>query len=70
MGLAILIVWRERTSHFLARLIHVAEVYDVLTVPGRYRPTVSPDRAFEIIERGKGHQFDPQLVEVLGKVVQ
>jgi HD-GYP domain-containing protein (c-di-GMP phosphodiesterase class II) len=54
----------------LARLIHVAEVYDVLTVPGRYRPTVSPDRAFEIIERGKGHQFDPQMVEVLGKVVQ
>ena len=55
---------------FLARLIHVAEVYDVLTVPGRYRPTVSPDRALEIIERGKGHQFDPQLVEALGKVVQ
>ena len=22
---------------FLARLVHVAEVYDVLTVPGRYR---------------------------------
>jgi putative nucleotidyltransferase with HDIG domain len=55
---------------FLARLVHVAEVYDVLTVPGRYRPTVSPERAFEIIERGKSHQFDPQMVEVLGKVVQ
>jgi putative nucleotidyltransferase with HDIG domain len=54
----------------LARLVHVAEVYDVLTVPGRYRPTVSPDRAFEIIERGKGHQFDPQMVEVLALVVQ
>ena len=54
----------------LARLIHVAEVYDVLTVPGRYRPTVSPERAFEIIDRGKGHQFDPVMVEVLGKVVQ
>jgi putative nucleotidyltransferase with HDIG domain len=55
---------------FLARLVHVAEVYDVLTVPGRYRPTVNPDRALEIVERGKGHQFDPQMVEVLGKVVQ
>jgi len=55
---------------FLARLVHVAEVYDVLTVPGRYRPTVSPERAFEIIERGKGHQFDPQMVEVLAMVVQ
>ena len=54
----------------LARLVHAAEVYDVLTVPGRYRPTVSPDRALEIIERGKGHQFDPKMVEVLAKVVQ
>ena len=54
----------------LARLVHVAEVYDVLTVPGRYRPTVSPDRAFEIVERGKGHQFDPQMVEVLALVVR
>jgi putative nucleotidyltransferase with HDIG domain len=55
---------------FLARLVHVAEVFDVLTVPGRYRPTVSPERAMEIIERGKGHQFDPEMVEVLARVVQ
>ncbi len=55
---------------FLARLVHVAEVYDVLTVPGRYRPTISRERAYEILERGKGHQFDPQMVEVLGKVLR
>jgi putative nucleotidyltransferase with HDIG domain len=55
---------------FLARLVHVAEVYDVLTVPGRYRPTVSPERALEIIERGKGHQFDPRMAEVLAVIVQ
>ena len=54
----------------LSRLVHVAEVYDVLTVPGRYRPTVDPDRALEIIERGRGQQFDPQMVEALGRVVQ
>jgi HD-GYP domain-containing protein (c-di-GMP phosphodiesterase class II) len=55
---------------FLARLVHVAEVYDVLTSPGRYRPTVSQEKAFEVIERGKGHQFDPEIVGVLAKVVQ
>ena len=55
---------------FLARLVHVAEVFDVLTVPGRYRPTVSPGRAMEIIDRGKRHQFDPEMVEVLARVVQ
>ncbi len=54
----------------LARLVHVAEVYDVLTTPGRYRPTVSAERALEIIERGRGHQFDPQIVEALTRVVQ
>jgi len=54
----------------LARLVHVAEVYDVLTVQGRYRPTVSADRALEILERGRGHQFDPQIVAALGRVVQ
>ncbi len=54
----------------LARLVHVAEVFDVLTVPGRYRPTVNPERALEIIDRGKGHQFDPQMVEALAQVVK
>lgn len=53
----------------LARLVHVAEVFDVLSVPGRYRPTVSAERALEIIHRGKGHQFDPQMVEALARVV-
>ncbi len=53
----------------LARLVHVAEVFDVLSVPGRYRPTVSSERALEIIERGKGHQFDPQMVDALAKVL-
>jgi len=54
----------------LGRLVHVAEVFDVLTVPGRYRPTVEPERALNIIERGRGHQFDPQMVEALARVVQ
>jgi putative nucleotidyltransferase with HDIG domain len=54
----------------LARVVHVAEVYDVLTAPGRYRPTVGAERAFQILERGRGHQFDPQVVEALGRVVQ
>ena len=53
----------------LSRLVHVAEVFDVLSVPGRYRPTVSVERALEIIKKGAGSQFDPRMVEVLTKVV-
>ncbi len=54
----------------LSRLVHVAEVFDVLSAPARYRPTVSRERAMEIISRTAGHQFDPQIVEALHKVVQ
>jgi putative nucleotidyltransferase with HDIG domain len=54
----------------LSRLVHVAEVFDVLSSPARYRPTVSRERALEIISRTAGHQFDPQVVEALHKVVQ
>ena len=53
----------------LSRLVHVAEVFDVLSVPGRYRPTVSAERALEIIKRGAGHQFDSHMVEILVKVL-
>ncbi|MFV2071117.1 MAG: HD-GYP domain-containing protein [Thermoanaerobaculales bacterium] len=53
----------------LARLVHVAEVYDVLSSTGRYRPTLSPDKALEVLSRAAGHQFDPATVEALSKVV-
>lgn len=54
----------------LARVIHVAEVYDVLTSPQSYRERVSMGRAMEILQAGSGRQFGPGLVDVLAKVVQ
>jgi hypothetical protein len=54
----------------LARLVHVAEVYDVLTSSFSYRQALSSREAVEIIASTAGQQFDRDLVEVLTQVVE
>jgi len=53
----------------LARIVHVAEVFDLFTEANSYRPAVSRERALAILERAAGHQFDPDVVEAIAKVV-
>jgi HD-GYP domain-containing protein (c-di-GMP phosphodiesterase class II) len=53
----------------LSRLVHVAEVYDVLTSPSSYRRTVGRTRALEILRASAGSQLDPDMVEALVGVV-
>jgi len=53
----------------LARLVHVAEVYDVLTANHSYRRPVSSERALAILSAAAGHQFDPTMVEVVTRAV-
>jgi putative nucleotidyltransferase with HDIG domain len=53
----------------LARLVHVAEVYDVLVSATSYRPAVAPDRALAVMRAASGHQFDPEMVETLALVI-
>lgn len=52
-----------------SRIVHLAEVYDVLTSPGSYKRPVTREQALQIIQREAGKQFDPNLVPVLAKVV-
>jgi len=52
-----------------SRIVHLAEVYDVLTSPSSYKRPVSRDQALALIEKEAGKQFDPELVPVLAKVV-
>jgi putative nucleotidyltransferase with HDIG domain len=54
----------------LARLVHVAEVYDVLTASHSYRRPVSSERALAILRAAAGHQFDSTLVEVVAQAVE
>ncbi len=53
----------------LSRIVHVAEVFDLFTEANSYRPAVSRERALAILERAAGHQFDPEVVQAIAKVV-
>lgn len=46
-----------------ARIVALADVYDALTTVRVYKPAMSHDEAREIIVRGAGTHFDPEIVE-------
>ncbi|BAU23406.1 chemotaxis protein CheY [Caldimicrobium thiodismutans] len=52
----------------LARITAIADVFDALTTDRPYRKAMTINEAFEIIKRGKGAHFDPQLVEIFFKI--
>ncbi len=47
------------------RITAVADVFDALLSDRSYRPAMSVDEAVEVIEEGRGAQFDPRIVDVL-----
>ena len=53
----------------LARIVHVAEVWNVLTSPDSYRRPVTPERAVETMRTEKSRQFDSRVVDALLRVV-
>ena len=48
-----------------ARIISVADAYDMMTTPRFYREVISQEEALEELRRCSGTQFDPELVEAL-----
>lgn len=54
---------------FGARIIAVAETYDILTSDVPWRQALSGEAALEEIDRCSGTQFDPKVVEVLRKAI-
>ena len=46
-----------------ARIISVADVFDSLTSDRPYRKAMSPYEVREILKRGSGTEFDPQVVD-------
>ncbi|MHB1351514.1 MAG: CHASE2 domain-containing protein [Desulfobulbaceae bacterium] len=45
------------------RLMALADVYDALISPRRYKPAYSHDQAARIIKEGSGSHFDPEVVQ-------
>jgi putative two-component system response regulator len=46
------------------RIVAVADVFDALLSDRPYRPAMSVNESVEIIEKGKGTHFDPQIADV------
>ena len=53
----------------LARIIGVADAYDAMTSKRSYRDVLSQDIVRSEIEKGKGTQFDPNIAEVMLKLM-
>ena len=48
-----------------SRIMALADVFDALSEERCYKPAIRPiQRVMDIIEEGKGTQFDPQLTDV------
>ena len=52
----------------VARIFSVVEAYDALTTDRSYREAMPPEKARELIEREKGKQFDPLVVDAFLRV--
>lgn len=46
------------------RIVAIADVFDALTSPKKYRPSLTPAAAFKYILENGGKAFDPKLVKV------
>jgi HD-GYP domain-containing protein (c-di-GMP phosphodiesterase class II) len=52
-----------------ARIAAVADVFDALTSDRPYRPALALDEALAIMHAGRGTQFDPEIVDALGRAL-
>jgi len=53
----------------MAKIIHVADVYDALTTKRPYKNPYTPVAAFDYLRGGKGILFNPSIVEAMEEVV-
>jgi putative nucleotidyltransferase with HDIG domain len=53
-----------------AKIVSVVDVWDALTSERSYRPAWSPEQALEIMEEGRGSQFDPRCLDALLAVLE
>lgn len=51
-----------------ARILAVIDVYDALRSKRCYKESISHSQCFEFILKGRGSQFDPELVDAFGAV--
>lgn len=55
---------KEEEIPLCARIMAIADVFDAISEKRCYRDALPIDQCFEIIEQGKGTDFEPLLVDV------
>lgn len=53
-----------------SRIIAVADAYDAMTSDRVYRPAMSTEDALRELQKGKGTQFDPQIVDLFQRAIE
>ena len=53
-----------------ARIVAVADAWSAMTSDRVYRPAIGPEAAWEELVKHAGRQFDPQVVEAFGLVLE
>lgn len=53
-----------------ARIIAVSDVWDALTSKRSYRDSLSKEEALAIMEKGRGNQFDPLILDIFMKIIE
>jgi HD-GYP domain-containing protein (c-di-GMP phosphodiesterase class II) len=54
--------------HIFARIIRAADAFDAMTSDRPYRPALTKETAMQELNRYKGVQFDPEIVEVVNNL--
>jgi response regulator RpfG family c-di-GMP phosphodiesterase len=54
---------------FLSRILAVADAFEAMTSPRPYRSSITWEEALEELRRNSGTQFDPLVVDAVGRVV-
>ena len=57
-------VKKEDEIPLSARIMSIADVFDAVSQKRCYRDAMPLDECFEIIQKGKGWDFDPLLVDI------
>jgi len=52
-----------------ARIIAVADVFDALTSKRHYREPATDEEAVAVLEKGRGTEFDPDVLDALGRAL-
>jgi HD domain-containing protein len=61
---------REDEIPIGVRIVHVADVYDAITSDRAYRQGMSEAKAWDLLIKGMGTLFDPEVIDALWSMVQ